>query len=84
MVRQCLLYFPNWKLSLQLESSQGLALQRIKRFLITLSLWLEGWARPPFPVDLTAVAVDLTALFAQERRTCFMEIRSIKASHVPT
>lgn len=69
MVYQFVLYFPDWRLNFQLESSQGLALQRTKRFLITLSLCLEGWARPPFPV-----AVDLAALFAQERHTCFMEI----------
>lgn len=44
------------------QQSGDLAFQKAERFLITISLGLDGWARTPLPV-----VVDLTALVVQER-----------------
>lgn len=44
------------------QQSGDLAFQKAERFLITISLGLDVWARTPLPV-----AVDLTALVVQER-----------------
>lgn len=44
------------------QESGDLAFQKAERFLITVSLGLDGWAR-----TLLLVVVDLTALVVQER-----------------